>query len=106
MKAKAIVMTAIATMSIVTGAFASVPSGYDPWVNVEKVEDWRQSGYSQSLPESKVAVNVPKVTALEARTDGYCHDIVKSFAGDIIAMPNQDGPSISQKQYDEMMRGN
>ena len=100
MKAKALLMTALATMAIATTASATVPSGYDPWVNVEKVKgDWHKSAYSQE-------VNVPKVTALEARTDGYCHDIIKSFAGDIIAMPNQDGPSISQKQYDEMMRGN
>ena len=106
MKLKKIVLMTLATMSIATGAFASVPSGYDRWVNVEKVTDWRQSGYSQNLPESKVAVNVPKVTALEARTDGYCHEIVKSLGGDIISMPNQDGPSITEEQLEEMMKGN
>ena len=107
MKMKAILLTAMATMVMASSAFASVPSGYDPWVNVEKVTgDWHKSAYSQSLPGSGAAVYVPKVTALEARTDGYCHEIVKSFAGDIISMPNQDGPSISQEKYDEMMRGN
>lgn len=106
MKAKALLMTTLATMAIATTASATIPSGYDPWVNVENVIDWRQTGYDQCLPESKVAVNVPKVTPLEAHTDGYCHDIVKSLGGDIISMPNQDGPSLSQEQYDEMMRGN
>ena len=107
MKAKAILMTAIATMAMATSAFAAVPSGYDTWVNVEKVTgDWHKSAYSQNLPGSGASVNVPKVTATEARTDGYCKEVVKSFAGDIISMPNQPGPSISQEQYDEMMRGN
>ena len=82
MKAKAILMTAIATMAMATSAFAAVPSGYDTWVNVEKV------------------------TATEARNGGYCKEIVKSFAGDIISMPNQDGPSITEEQLEEMMRGN
>ena len=107
MKMKAILLTAMATMVMASSAFASVPSGYDPWVNVEKVTgNWHKSAYSQSLPESKAAVNVPKVTVQEARTDGYCKEIVKNSAGDIISMPNQPGPSISQEQYDEMMRGN
>ena len=106
MKAKVLLMTTLATMAIATTASATIPSSYDSWVNIEKISDWRQSGYDQSLPESKVAVNVPKVTALEARIDGYCHDIVKSLGGDIISMPNQDSTSISQEQYDEMMRGN
>ena len=106
MKLKKIALMTMAVMSIATGAFASVPSGYDSWVNVEKVDNWRVSNYSQSLPESKAAVNVPKVTVQEARTDGYCHEIVKSFAGDIISMPNQPGPSITEAELEEMMRGN
>ena len=106
MKMKALALTALATMAIATSAFASVPSGYDSWVNVEKVDNWRVSNYSQSLPESKAAVNVPKVTTQEARTDGYCHEMVKNLAGDVISMPNQPGPSITEEQLEEMMRGN
>lgn len=114
MKMKAILLTAMATMVMASSAFASVPSGYDPWVNVEKVTatEARNGGYCTTTVKSFAGdpianpVNVPKVTPEEAKNGGYCKEIVKSFAGDIISMPNQDGPSISQEKYDEMMRGN
>ena len=114
MKAKAILMTAIATMAMATSAFAAVPSGYDTWVNVEKVTatEARNGGYCKEIVKSFAGdiiaypVNVPKVTPEEARNGGYCKEIVKSFAGDIISMPNQDGPSITEEQLEEMMRGN
>ena len=114
MKMKAILLTAMATMVMASSAFASVPSGYDPWVNVEKVTaaEARNGGYCTTTVKSFAGdpianpVHVPKVTPEEAKNGGYCKEIVKSFAGDIISMPNQPGPSISQEQYDEMMRGN
>ena len=105
MKMKALALTALATMAVATSAFASVPSGYDSWVNVEKVNgDWHKSGYSAE-------VNVPKVTALEAHTDGYCHEyIIQGKIGTesevLLATPNQPGPSITEEQLEEMFRGN
>ena len=104
-KAKRIVLMALATMAFATSAFAAVPSGYDDWVNVENVKgDWHKSGYSED-------VNVPNVTALEARTDGYCHEyIIEGKMGTesevLLAAPNQPGPSITSEELDEMFRGN
>ena len=113
-KAKLFLMSALATMAFAASASAAVPSGYDSWVNVEKVTplEARTNGYCKNpvrnMGGDYIAwpVNIEKVTPLEAKTDGYCHEIVKNMGGDFIAMPNQDGPSISEEQLEEMFKGN
>ena len=69
-KAKLVLMTALATMAFAASAFAAPPSGYD------------------------AHVNVAKVTPLEAKTDGYCHeyifDGVMNTESEVpLAVPNQ-----------------
>lgn len=110
-KAKLFLMTALATMAFAASAFAAVPSGYDSWVNVEKVKNWRVSNYSQNLPMSVTSVNVPKVTALEARTDGYVHDYITNGAKtdeglEVYACPNLPGPEITEEMLEELFKGN
>ena len=85
-KAKRIVLMALATMAFATSAFAAVPSGYDDWVNVEKVTNWRVSNYDED-------VHIEKVTVSEVRNGGYDDN-------------NQPGPSITSEELDEMFRGN
>ena len=68
---KKVLLTVLATMALATSAFAAVPSGYDPWVNVEnKVSDWRRLNYTNPLPGSGAAINIERVTRKEARLGG------------------------------------
>ena len=113
-KAKMVLMTALATMAFAASAFASVPSGYDSWVNVEKptAQEVREGGYCKVAVKSFAGdtiaypVNVPKVTLEEARNGGYYKEAVKNSCGDIIAMPNNGDLTITEEMLEEMMRGN
>ena len=68
MKAKVIVMAVLATMAIASSVSAAVPSGYDEYVIVEKVVDWRRLNYEPG-------VYMPSVTRYEARHGGYEEDV-------------------------------
>ena len=87
-KLKKTVLMAMAIMMMATSAFAATPqnTSYDFFVNVENVQDWRQSNYD---PE----VNVPKVTALEARNGGYDEN-------------NVPAKNMTEEEWELLFRGN
>ena len=89
-KAKAVLMAALAVMAVGMSAqaYAAVPqnTSYDFYVNVEDVKDWRKSNYD-------AGVNVPKVTAFEARNGGYDAN-------------NVPATNITEEELEELMRGN
>ena len=89
-KAKALLMAALAVMTIGMAASADAAkpqnTSYDPYVCVEEVKNWRVSNYSPD-------VHVEKVTAKEARFGGYDSN-------------NVPGTNITEAKLEEMLAGN